>query len=397
MRSRNRFFKMSGLFLGNFAVLFTGFGLFPLLPVYASELGASRAFIGVFYAIIFAANTAGSMATGFLAGKLTRKTMFVGSSVLGIPALVLLGLTHVLWQVVVLTSLIWFSGGVILSLIKIYTGLITDGKSLGRSYSLLSLSIPIGSLLGGMTISQVLARSGYVWMFFALAAVWSILPALGMLLGDPKSGSKTDSDRSSSVSGSSKFGANFNMLLVVALVSATAISISRLGTPLSMQALDFPSSEIANSATISGLIAIPAMLLVGIFSERKRPAFFLAMGYALAAGGAMTLSSSTQLWQFWLAAALMMLAYCLNGAMLSALATKILHPSALSRGLPWVTSSTAMASILSFGSTGFIMDSWGPGMLFAGASILSLAALLELYMLYSKLGSGPNHPSQGTR
>src|SRR5512135_340585 len=43
------------LFVSSFIILFVGMGLFPVLPVYAAEFGASRTVIGIYYALMYAA------------------------------------------------------------------------------------------------------------------------------------------------------------------------------------------------------------------------------------------------------------------------------------------------------------------------------------------------------
>src|SRR5574337_1132342 len=54
------------LFASSFIILFVGMGLFPVLPVYATEFGASRPVIGIYYALMFAANAVGAMLTNRL-------------------------------------------------------------------------------------------------------------------------------------------------------------------------------------------------------------------------------------------------------------------------------------------------------------------------------------------
>jgi hypothetical protein len=47
------------LFASSFLVLFVGMGLFPLLPVYATQLGASKTTIGIFFAAMYVSNAIG--------------------------------------------------------------------------------------------------------------------------------------------------------------------------------------------------------------------------------------------------------------------------------------------------------------------------------------------------
>ena len=77
------------LFLCNFSILFTGFGLFPLLPLYAAEFGANAALIGFYLAVTYIAISIGSILAGQLSERLSRKTLFLAAGLVGMPALVL--------------------------------------------------------------------------------------------------------------------------------------------------------------------------------------------------------------------------------------------------------------------------------------------------------------------
>lgn len=377
------------LFLSNFTILFVGMGLFPLLPVYFSRFGAPQGMIGVFFAVIYAANAAGPLTVGWLSGRLSRRGLFIAAGLLGIPALLLLGQAQALWQVIVLTAVVWYCGGVDIALVSVFTGFHTSGTNRGRSFSLVSLSIPLGSLLGGATIGYLVSKHGFSPMFVTLSAIWMVLPALGLFAIRDRQQSVKTSATNMAVKGNARLGSRFYLLLVVALLSSVAINMGRLGNSLSMKNLDFSAGSIASSATISGLIAIPATLLIGYLSDRFGRRHFLAMTCLLASGAALSLSFASQLWQFWLVASLVLVAFCINGAMSSALAADFLPNSQLSRGLSWVNTASSTGSILSFVSTGYLMEWIGPRTLFLGAALLPIlaAALLELVLQNQKMPS----------
>src|SRR5512139_1082094 len=168
------------LFASSFIILFVGMGLFPVLPVYATEFGATRTVIGLYYALMYAANAAGSMLTNRLAARLTHKGLFVAVGALGIPALLLLGQASALWQVVGLTTIVWFCGGVGLALVTVFTGQQSGSKSRGKSFSLMFLAFPLGALFGGILVGRLVTAAGYHAMFVVLGAVWAILPVIGI-------------------------------------------------------------------------------------------------------------------------------------------------------------------------------------------------------------------------
>jgi len=145
--------KLAALFLCNFAILFIGFGLFPLLPVHAAELGATPAQVGVYLAVTYIAITLGNLLTGWLSGRISRKALFVIAGLVGVPALFLLGQVTVLWQMIVLTSVVWFTGGIGLALVSVFVGLTASEANRGRWFGLIALTNPLGAVIGGSVVA----------------------------------------------------------------------------------------------------------------------------------------------------------------------------------------------------------------------------------------------------
>jgi MFS family permease len=367
------------LFASNFAVLFTGMGLFPLLPLYATELGATPTIVGIYFAIIFGANALGPVTVGWLSHRVPAKLMFVAAGVWGAVALALLGVATTLWQAIVLTSIIWFTGGVSITLVSIFVGLQTSTANRGRSFGLLAVASPLGALFGSVVVGQIVARYGYAAAFFFLTAVWSVLPIIGMLRLPHQQQASTHVATNAPVA--SPFGRVFYLLLAICFLGALALNVGQLGTPLSMQALAFPAGAIASTVTVGGLITIPVVLFIGALSDRWGRERLLMAAYLLAATGIGLLTVATQLWHFWLAAALVMVAANASGAIASALATDLLPPSALSRGLPWIGVMGSGAGILSFAAAGMVIDYLGPMVLFTVGAVIAVTAALQLLWL----------------
>jgi DHA1 family multidrug resistance protein-like MFS transporter len=366
------------LFTSSFLVLFVGMGLFPLLPVYAAQLGASKTTIGVFFAAMYVSNAIGSMLPAWLAGRLSRKSLFVAGSILGFPALLLLGRATELWQVALLTSIVWFSGGLVVSLVNVFTGLYSSGRNRGKSFSLMSLPMPLGTLIGSAAVGSLVTRQGFATMFSLLGALWVLLPLIGLFVLKESLPPKPAGGVHLSAAGQARFASSFYLLLGLTIVSALAINAGRLGTSLSMQALDFSPGAIASSATVSGLFAIPLTFLIGALSDRLGRERFLAIGYLLASAGVLLLVFATQLWQFWMAATLLLVSLSASGAMSSALTTDLLAPEALTRGLSWLKGMNSTASVISFAATGIFLDSFGPQALYLVALILPAVGALVL-------------------
>jgi MFS family permease len=378
------------LFICSFIILFIGMGLFPFLPLYAGQFGATRTTVGIFFALMYLSNLAGHMLAGWLAERLTAKGAFVGAGVLGIPALVLQGQATGLRQVILLTSAAWFLGGLGRALVNVLIGRHANGKSRAISFSLAFLAYPLGAALGGATVGQLVTRQGYPVMFAALGAIWALLPIIGLLglKHEPVARPERATTQKAGAIRQLGLGRTFYLLLAVSLLSGMAINVSRLGLPLSMQALGFSVSAIAGVTVVSGLASAPVVLLIGALSDRLGRKRFLALVYLLAAGGALTLTAASHLWHFWLAATAMFVALCINGALASALAVDMLSQEALNRGLPRITAVGAVASILSFASAGYVMDTLGTTTLYLAAAGLAVAAALPLRWLGGRTPRG---------
>jgi MFS family permease len=378
-----------------------GMGLFPLLPLYAAQLGATRATVGLYFAIVYLASAAGVALSGWLSARLPRRAVFMGAGGVGVLAMALLGLATELWQAALLTATVWACGAVTLTLLNVFLGLTADGARRGRLFSLMSLAYPLGAVIGGLLVGPLVAAYGYAATFAALGAMWMLQPLAGFFaLRDRRFAGPAPRARGSRraetpalplqsplaradqflpqrrFAGTSSFGRDYTLLLVSALLALLGTNASRLGTALSMQALDFSSGALASTATVSGLMAIPAVLAIGALSDRVGRRWCLALSYALAAAGAGTLVLATLLWHFWLAATLLLVAWCASRSIASALATDMLEAESLGRGLTRLNMIDSLSSIVGFACAGVAFDAFGVGLYVAAAGAILVAARL---------------------
>jgi MFS family permease len=372
---------MPYLFLVNFVIFFVGMGLSPLLAVYATGFGATPTLVGLYMAFISMAISAGTLLTGRLVARMGHRVAFLGAGVLGIPALILMGHATALWQAVLLTGVVWFSGGVGTASVSVLTGLYADDKSRGKSFGLMFLALPLAGVFGGVIVGQLVTWQGYPLMFAVLAGVWSAWPLVGMIvLGDVPAAAAAGPGQASG-GRSSRPGAIFLLLLVVVFLSSASNSIGWLGMSLSMQALAFSPGAMASTSTVGGLVTIPVALLMGALSDRMGRRTIVAAAYLLASGGILSLGMASQLWQFWLATALLFLIRSANGSVAAALAADILAPEALNRGLPRLNAMTWLAGIAGSAGAGYLIDALGISALYvlaAGLGVLATAALALL-------------------
>lgn len=104
----------------------------------------------------------------------------------------------------------------------------------------------------------------------------------------------------------------------------------------------------------------------------------LAVSYLFTLGAAVVLIVASELWNFWLAATLNMVALATTGALSLALASDLLPSESLNRGLSWIRTAQSLAGVLSFATGGYIMDAFGASALYITAIVLGSVALLLL-------------------
>jgi MFS family permease len=365
--------KFLPLFLCNFAILFVGFGVFPLLPIYAAKFGATPTLIGFYLAATYVSITLGTLLTGWLSGRVPRKAVFVAAGVPGVLALLLLGQATTLWQVVVLTSIVWFTGGVGLSSISVFVGLHADENNRGKWFGLVALTNPLGAVVGGSVVSWMVAWQGFRLMFALLALVYAVWPLVGLWKVQDKPAAITAKPGAKKLAGI-RLSRSYPLLLLAVLLSAMTVSVVRIGLSLSMAAGQFSPASIAGVNVVGGLATIPVVLGFGALSDRLGRKLFLAVGYLLAAFSGVSLVTASQLWHFWIVAAAVLIARSISGSLASALATDILPPQSLGRSLPVLNTMAWASGVLGFAASGYVIETVGAGNLYLIATLLSVVA-----------------------
>ena len=365
--------KFLPLFLCNFAILFVGFGVFPLLPVYAAEFGATPTLIGFYLAVTYLAITLGNLLTGWLSGRVPRKVVFVTAGVMGVLALFWMGQATSLWQVVVLTSVVWFTGGVGLSLVNVFIGLHAGEGSRGKWFSFMALTNPLGAVVGGLAVGWMVAWKGYPLMFTMLGLVYAVWPLVGLWKVQDKPEARAARSETAQLAAPSS-SRSYHRLLLAVLLSAMTVSIVRIGLSLSMKAVDFSPAAISSANVVGGLVTIPVILGFGVLSDRLGRRSLLALGYLMAALSGVSLVMAVQLWQFWVVAAAVLIARTIGGSLASALATDILPRQSLGRSLPILGTMAWASGVLGFAGSGYAIETVGAGNLYLIAALLSLVA-----------------------
>lgn len=378
------------LFACSFAIVFTGFGLFPLLPLYAAEFGARPAFIGIYLAITYIAISLGSALAGRLSEWLTRRRLFILGGVLGLPALFLLGQARELWQVVVLTALVWFTGGIGLSIVNVLTSLHTTSTTRGKAFGMLALASPLAALTGGLMVGRLVEWGGYPLMFNVLAVVWLAWPALAITrVVDKPDCDPVPGALSQPSAASLRPGPVFLFLLLTVLLASMTVSIGRMGLSLAMKGAQFSVNDISTANAVGGLVTIPITLLTGVFSDRLGRKNFLLLGYLVATGSAVMLMLARQLWQFWLVSALVLASRSMIASMSPAYTTDLLRRRFLGRALPLVNAMNWVSGVIGFAGAGYVLDTFGGLGLYGVAALAAFGAVVILAFMPASLRPQP--------
>ena len=372
------------LFLYSFVVLFVGMGLMPVLPLFAAGFGASSSVTGLYLSIIYVSITTSTLLTGWLGNRVGRKRLYLLSASMGVIALALMGQANTLWQVVVLTAIVWFSGGINLTLVNIFTGLYASREKRGSWFSTISLASPLGAIVGGLVIGKLIDVSGYPLMFVVISLVWAIGPLIASqkLFDINTADSRPAEVPASTVPTMKRERAPILLLMGAILFSMTTVNTGRLALPVLMSSLQYSPRDVTTANVMAGLITLPFAYSLGTLSDRMGRKMVLSLGYLLAGAAVLVLFFAGPLWQFWLAAALMLIALTVSGSVASAFATDLLSPGVIVRVLPWINSVGFVAGILGFSVAGVVIDSIGMQALLGFSAFLALLACAFLYPLH---------------
>jgi len=209
----------------------------------------------------------------------------------------------------------------------------------------------------------------------SLSIIWAGWPVIGLLIlrDEPGPSVPTRADRVvHKVSG--QLGSAFYLLVLAAFLSTAVVYTGRLGVSLSMQMLSFSPRAVTATSAVGALVTIPIVLILGTLSDRLGRKGLLLLSYLLAAGGVVILSIATQFWQFGLTMVLLMAVTSANGSVATALATDLLEPASLSKGLSWLNATTWLGGVLGFAGAGYTLDRLGVTTFYLVTAVLAITA-----------------------
>ena len=369
--------QILALFVCSLVPWTVGNGLIPLLPVYATRLGADPATAGYYLAFSYSALVVGAIAAGWLSDRFQcRRTPIILAGLAGIPIAWLLGRVGNVWSLSVLTAMLWFCGGLGLALIGILTGLSAGEHERGKIFGILSLTGGLGALIGGLATGFIVDHWGFSAMFSAMAVFLILWPLTGMLLTEKRVEEQREEE------GLTKkrpaLGRSYDFLFAASLIASVAGFVVVLGRSLLMSDLEFGALAISSTGAISGLVGMPIPLLLGWVSDRTGRKIYLYLGYLAGAASLSILAISLSLWHFFIVSVLQSVFAGVNATVGNALVTDLVPRESLGKGLSLFGATSWIGGVVGFAGAGYALQSLGTAPTFIAGICLILIAIVLL-------------------
>ena len=313
-------------------VINTGISIvFGLMPLYLTFLGADARSAGSILAVAYLALAASTLLGGYLSTRLQRRReLLIAGGVLAAPLAWSLGRVTGIGPLLVATSCLWFVTGITLTMTNILAGLLAAPERRGRSFGLLSLGAGLGLFFGSLVSGPIVDRWGYATQFGLLAAMYLVIPCLGLCLRD-KAESRQRGAQAAQVRHVVR-NRTFAVLFGASIIGQASNVLIALGRPLLMQDLRLDATTITTAAAVGSLVSLPLPLVVGRLADRigRKPVILVC--FLATPLGLLALTAASALWQFWVAGILQTI-LGVHMVASSALVTDLFADDALSTAL----------------------------------------------------------------
>ncbi len=268
-----------------------------LIPVFRTEFGLDILAIGLMVSAPLVIQAIFAVPAGLLADRINRSWMItVGLLITGIGG-ILLSQVNSIPMLILFTSLMSISSTFIHPTALSAVGDIVSPTIRGRALGFFGAAGTFGISLGPITLSFLLATTG--WRFVYL--IWSIptllLPAIVLRLKFKKLDKVSDTRRQDKTS-KFAFLANLSLLLLLVMMAARAMSGRVINTYITPYFVDNWQLSPATSSLIFGvrpLMGIIAAPLGGVFVDKVGEKMWIATGLAVQVAGILILAFTPDL------------------------------------------------------------------------------------------------------
>jgi MFS family permease len=370
--------QLIALFMCSLVSYTVGGGLVPLLPIYATHLGADSVLTGYYLAFAFLALAISSVFAGWLSDRLQRrKLLLIIAGIFMIPTVWLMGQVTTIIALTLLTALLWFLAGFVITMVSILTGLFVEGRERGKVFGIVGLAAPLAGIIGGLGSGPIVDHLGYQAMFTAGALVYMFLPLSALLLTDKPPTLRTVKT-TKAASPTILLTRVFLFLFFASVLAHIANSQIVLGRSLIMDKQGFDATAISSSGAIGSIISLPFPVFIGWLSDRLGRKPLIMICYLASLIGLAVLASSFSLWHFWVAMSLQSIIGA-GVAVGSALITDLVPPESLATPISVYGSTQYIGYVIGFGGMGTVIKLVGLSTsLFVGIVLCTIALALLL-------------------
>jgi MFS family permease len=366
--------QFAALFLCNLVGWTVGNGLLPLLPLYATRLGAGPVFTGYYLAFAYVTLTASTLLAGWLADTLQRrKAILIVAGLLYAPATWLIGQVPDIYGLAMLTAATWFLGGVAVVVLSTLAALFAEESERGKVFGVLAMTSAMGALLAGLTMGAIADRWGYPTLFLVAGLFFALFPVSALFLEDKRVG-RVQRTQGSVSSGASTLGGRFWLLVLSRAMVMIGVFVSALGRSLSMDSLGFPAAAVSSVGIVTGAVSLVRSPLPGWMSDRADRKQLIVLSCFVGAVGSLLLSVSTAVWHFWVATVLQGFLMTFDTVGQALVADWVL-PESLGVGMSIFQAAASVGGSIGYACAGHAIGNLGMSLTFLGAACLVVLAV----------------------
>jgi len=367
--------QLAALFVWRLTIGIVGGGSLPLIPAYAAQLGMQADLIGYYLAFGFSAIAVGTFVTGWLSDHFQRRKSFlIAASLVIVMATGLLGWVGHLGQLVLITAIWFFAGGIGFSIVAILTGLLAGEAERGRVFGALEVSGAVGSVIAGVLLGPIADQWGYRTMFTVLAVLACLLPLSGLVFKEEPTVPFTRAKPQTSSPAQGLKGIVV-ILLVSRVLAAVAGFVAQFGTPLTMNALGLSATAISLTGAVGGAVSLPLPLVTGWLSDRLGRKVLLIGMLFIGTLALVFLAGSVLEWHFWAVTSLAYIFQITGRGVGSAYMADMVAPESLGRGLSFYGGMEWIGGIIGYSATGYAIQNFGSSTTFFVGAALPLIAI----------------------